>query len=171
MRRALICLVFVACHHTADAPPRSGTWFGDTTQGKTIQFTVDGRSVSRMQIRLDLLCEKSQKMFHIGLRLGQKIPIHDGRFALAVATPGIFFRWAGAFTQSGNANGQIDFVFPALHGKTIETLAAEKCGAVGVGWAARPGKRQDAAGAVDLVVTIDENGAVSTSTPSATTGW
>ena len=78
---------------------------------------------------------------------------------------------AGAFTASGNANGQLDFVFPALDGKTVETLAAEKCGATGVGWAARPGKQKDAEAAPDLLVTIDESGAVSTSTPSATTGW
>jgi hypothetical protein len=171
MRRALIALalVLVACHHSSDAP-KNGTWFGDTTQGKSIQFTVERGAVTRMQIRLDLACERSKKEFHIGIRIGQKQPIRDGRFGFAVATPGIFFRFAGAFTASGNANGQTDFVVPLLDGKTVETLTAEKCGATGVGWAARPGKRQDVSEKEDLLVTIDENGAVSTSTPSATTG-
>jgi hypothetical protein len=170
MRRALLLVALLGCHRTSDAP-KSGAWLGDTTQGHPMQFTVQGKYITQMKIRLDIRCERSEKMMGIALRTVRKVPIEDGRFSIGAANPGIFIRWAGAFTPSGNANGRFDLAFPALTGTTVETLGTEKCAAIGVGWAARPGKRQDTEAAPDLVVTIDADGAVSTSTPSATTGW
>jgi hypothetical protein len=173
LRRLLLGVLLasvVSCHRAADAP-RTGTWVGDTTQGYPIQFKVEGRFITRMVIRIDLRCERTERVVRAMLGFGFRIPIEDGRFSAVLRGMTMFSQWDGAFTPSGKANGHFDAVVAVLTGDKKDDLGTEKCAATGLGWAARPGQRRDVPPA-DVYITVDRDGVMTTtSTPSATTGW
>src|SRR5215470_14592272 len=143
----------------------AGEWSGKTTQGRPMWFRVVERKgklvLDRWGIVFEARCERSGRTLSIGIGSSKPADVVDGRWEAEIR---FFFGWGkvgGAFVGNKEARGVFDGVLAALDGEEMRSVATEKCTALDLVWTARPGRaRAEGAGDVDLELTVDADGKV-----------